>query len=265
MIEPHFASEKLIALAVILQTVELLQLRKTFADEGVWRWPTLKEELQVFPPWARACFGALLPYRRFLAVLTVRLAAGGALLCGPGSFAAPLLLILLLSTILIALRWRGTFNGGSDSMTAIVLVALFAARCFPESAAVAAGSLLYVALQTSLSYFIAGWVKLKNSQWRNGAALLRYIRTPGYGAPKAIVELLSRARAALAASWGIIVFECAFPLGLFSQTLAPLFIGAALAFHIANVFVFGLNRFLFAWAASYPAYYWAAGYLSGTL
>jgi hypothetical protein len=35
-------------------------------------------------------------------------------------------------------------------------------------------------------------------------------------------------------------------------------VAVALAFHIANVYVFGLNRFVWAWAATYPALYFCS-------
>ena len=34
---------------------------------------------------------------------------------------------------------------------------------------------------------------------------------------------------------------------------------AAIGFHLVNFYAFGLNRFLFAWAAAYPALYFCSG------
>ena len=40
-----------------------------------------------------------------------------------------------------------------------------------------------------------------------------------------------------------------------------LLFGVALGFHLANVYAFGLNRFLFAWLAAYPALYYCSSLL----
>ena len=52
------------------------------------------------------------------------------------------------------------------------------------------------------------------------------------------------------------LFELAFPLALASlATLALALVGAA-CFHLANAFLFGLNRFFWTWIAAYPSLIW---------
>jgi hypothetical protein len=53
----------------------------------------------------------------------------------------------------------------------------------------------------------------------------------------------------------VIAFECAFPLALIDARLLSLL---GIAFHVVNARVLGLNRFLWAWLAAYPAlWFWA--------
>ncbi len=58
-------------------------------------------------------------------------------------------------------------------------------------------------------------------------------------------------------SWAILVFELAFPLAFASPIACTVLLCMGAAFHVANAITFGLNRFLWAWIAAYPALlYW---------
>jgi hypothetical protein len=210
---------RLISFAAILQTIELFWV-------PAWSWDCLRLEIpRVLHP--------LLKSNRLL--LTVRLlAAIGALLFGEPVFIA----ILLFSTWAIAIRWRGTFNGGSDAMTFLILAAWLLAACVPQLESVC---LLYVAIQLVLSYFVAGIAKIFNPQWRNGEALTYFFAQSGFN--------ISRGTS-LGLSWILIAIECLFPFAFYAPTL---FVITAITFHVANVYIFGLNRFFFAWLAAYPA------------
>jgi hypothetical protein len=210
---------RLISFAALLQTIEFFWIPE-------WGWEFLRPEIPRF-------IRPLLKSNRLL--LTVRLlAAIGALLFGEPLFIA----ILLLSTWGIAIRWRGTFNGGSDAMTFLILAAWLVAACFPSLESVC---LLYVAIQLVLSYFVAGIAKAINPQWRSGEALSYFFAQSGFKISP---------QTSLALSWLLLLIECSFPLAFFAPKL---FVIMAIAFHVANVYIFGLNRFFFAWLAAYPA------------
>jgi hypothetical protein len=250
-------TERLIAVATLLQTVELLQLRPAFADGGIWDWDVLKQEAGSFPRPLGSAVGLLLEQRGFTCVLGLRLFTALLALFLPG--AAPPL-VLLLTTLLICLRWRGSFNGGSDSMTLLVLQALTVARLAEGSSRVAIGALWYIAIQACLSYFIAGVAKLLNPEWRGGRALPGFLALPRYGLSPALSGIAASTPVlALALSWGVMGFECAFPAALMGREAALGLIGLAMLFHAANAWLFGLNRFFFAWLATYPALLFCAG------
>lgn len=240
---------RLSALSVALQTLELLQVRAAFADEGVWSWPVLKEEHAALPLPLRGLFALLLPYRAFLALLLVRLPL--ALLLGLGAlWAAPLLLV---SQLAIGARFRGTFNGGSDYMTVAVLLGLSLGAAGAIHPLLVKVGLAYVAVQLVLSYFVAGCVKVVQPAWRSGEALLELLTSNRYGTPAWLSKLVAVPAAARLLALTVLTLESIFPLSLVGPHLAvPLLAGAAL-FHLANAFAFGLNRFLFAWVSAYPA------------
>lgn len=244
-------TERAVALAVFLQTVELLQCRSAFADSGVWPWQILRREHGALPAPLRWLFSRCLPYRPFLALLVLNLA--GAVLLGLGvSAAAPLLLFTQLA---VCVRFRGTFNGGSDTLTVLILMALSLAWLFDasENPIVGKACLAYIAVQVTLSYFIAGLAKLKEADWRNGAALRSFVSSTRYGAPGFVRRMLDGERRCRAFSWGVLLFECGFPLAWLDPRLCLALLAVGLWFHFGNWLVFGLNRFVFAWSAAYPA------------
>lgn len=236
--------------AIFFQTLELLAIRKSIADTGVWSWQIVQRDFKPLPSPIRAVLERLLSYRAFLLILATRLVLGAAMAF---TFNPVVIALVFASTLLIALRWRGSFNGGSDFMNLIVLSALSVASANPGNEKIQAGCLWYIAIQTCTSYFIAGLIKLRQSGWRNGSALSGFIKTTIYS-PDPIAMAIGNQRALSAlASWGVILFECTFPIALLNAQLCILMMGLAFAFHLANFYFFGLNRFVLSWAATYPA------------
>lgn len=242
-------TERLVALALIVGTLELLARRHLFSDTGIWRWTTLRREL----PWLEP----VLAYRSFLAVLGVQLIGAILLLAGVRQGTAPLLWI---TTLLVCLRFRGTFNGGSDAMLMVLLTALSLAQLGVGHPVVGKAALLYIAVQSTLSYLIAGVAKLAHAEWRTGEALQELVQSRQYGVPAGVQRLLARRGLAGAATAGILLFECGFPLAWLGPRTGLGFVTAAASFHLANVAVFGLNRFLMTWVATYPALLYAASH-----
>ncbi|MGE0491089.1 MAG: hypothetical protein AB7S38_17915 [Vulcanimicrobiota bacterium] len=235
-------TQRLVALSVLLQTIELGRLRGAVSDQGIWPWQVLRDDFEGCPGWVRRVLDLTLAYPNFLGLLALQALASLALFWWLG--AAP---VLVLTTVLISLRWRGAFNGGSDYMTVTVLLAL-AVAAIVHHPVMTLACLWYVALQCCLSYFVAGIVKLNRANWRNGRALSAF--TGGRLGPPRAARL----------SWAVIGFQCAFPLVLLVPELGPVFVLGAVGFHLANFYFLGLNRFFWAWLATYPALFYCAGY-----
>lgn len=240
----------LAAVAVALGTVELWRLRRVADDDGVWRWATLATE---YPRWLARALTPVLAPRGFRVLLLARGAAALALVAWPHP-ALPA--GLFVATLLVALRWRGTWNGGSDFMTLIVLGAL--AVALAGGATAARGALWYVALQAATSYFIAGVVKLRQPMWRDGRALAGFLRTGVHGDTPWVARLAARGALVRAASWATMLAEVAFPLALVAPTPCAALLALGALFHLGNVYALGLDRFFWAWLATYPAVAWAA-------
>ncbi len=143
-------------------------------------------------------------------------------------------------------------------MTLLVLGALVIAITFKDHQKAPVAVLWYIAIQSSFSYFIGGFVKIKESSWWNGSALKDFLRSSQYQIPESIKALSPYKVLLILLSWTIMLFEIFFPFLLFFTDfkMEILIIGAS--FHALNIYLFGLNRFLFAWVATYPALYFCA-------
>ncbi len=252
-----FWTEKIIAIAIFFQTLELIQIRNSYDENGVWNWNTLKKEFAIFPIFFQKFIALFLKYPNFLYLLFLRLFSALLILFFPHPL---LVFILFFSTVLICLRWRGVFNGGSDYLTIVVLSALCIFEIFKQSETAAFIALWYIAIQVCSSYFISGIVKIKKENWRTGKALSGFINSSIYLATPSSALISNNLKLSCFVSWIIMIFELSFPLALLSPEICLAYIVFAFVFHLANFYIFGLNRFLFAWAAAYPALYFCSNF-----
>ncbi len=237
----------LAALAMSVNAMELLIIHRAGRADKVWHSSALAAEWGVFAP--------LLNTRAFAGVQVIQLLASISLALFHGTAVGTIsTLTLLLTTILTALRFRGTVNGGSDGMLFTVLGGLTVAQWPGAPELVREGGVLYVAAQLTLSYVRAGVVKVRERDWWTGHALGAFLRLPAYGVPRWVPQQ----RALLVAgSLAGMAFECLAPLAWLSPATCVAYIIVAVMFHAGAAMVFGLNRFLLAWGAALPTLWFA--------
>ena len=216
----------ILSLGLILQGMECLVTRRVFGPAAVF-------VLRIL-----ICILLLLP--------TSRAVAWQASLCH---------LLLLGSSAFLVVRMRGPLCGGSDSMFFHVQLGLLVASLGFLHPALPKLGLGWIAAQSVLSYLLAGIAKLRNPRWRNGDALRSLLQSEG---PYVLWQhARSVAKAPLPCvtlAWSLMAFELLFPLVLILPSDARLIVlSLGLAFHILNAVVLGLNRFIWAWGATYPA------------
>lgn len=164
-------------------------------------------------------------------------------------------LALVIIGLFILHRFQGPYNGGSDRMSLLILCCLCLVQFLPNGQAqeLVFG---YLALQLVLSYFISGWVKIVNPQWRSGKALEDVFRYSAYPVSESLRSWAKRPRMLWVMSWVVILFELIFPFSLFTQPTLIVGLTIAATFHFSNACFFGLNRFFWIWLAAYPSILW---------
>lgn len=168
----------------------------------------------------------------------------------------PIALPALLITGLYVLRqFNGPYNGGSDRMGLLILFCLSLARAVPHPI-VQEGAFAYLGLQLLLSYFAAGFVKLKNPEWRNGRALADLLQFSVYPVSESVRSWSQYSNPLKWASRAVIFFELAFPFTLAHPLTLHWGLVIAAGFHLANALTLGLNRFFWIWIAAFPSLLW---------
>ncbi len=248
----HFFA-RLVSFAVLLQSIEYILMKRSLIQNGIWKWDEIKTDYEYFPHFLKNSLDFLNQEKHFLELVTLRVFLAG--MCVLYPFWSFPYAVLFLVTFVINLRFRGCFNGGSDYLTLISLLCLFVGSLHPL---LMKASLFYIALQVISSYFLAGLFKIKLAKWRDGRALKGFLFSPSYRAPKWALKMMSKPSSIMIASWGVLLFECTFPLMLLHPTLTNFYIVLGLVFHFINFLVFGLNRFFWIWVASYPALFFLA-------
>lgn len=164
-------------------------------------------------------------------------------------------ILLLLVNLVLLHRFQGPYNGGADRMGLLIICCLVLAQIAPALywKEVAFG---YLALQLVLSYFISGWVKISNPDWRSGLALSDVFRFSAYPVSESLRKLSQSPRLLFSMSWTVILLELLFPFALLSSNSLTIILILAAGFHLANAVFFGLNRFFWIWIAAYPSILW---------
>ncbi len=165
------------------------------------------------------------------------------------------LLALVVISMLMLQRFQGPYNGGSDRMGLLILFCLTLAHFMPtlQLKELAFG---YLGIQLVLSYFMAGWVKVVNPEWRRGQALQDVFAFSAYPVSLSLRGWAQRPQILFYMSWAVMLFELVFPLTLLTQYSLYMGLGIAAAFHFSNACLFGLNRFFWVWIAAYPSIIW---------
>jgi hypothetical protein len=255
------ATEILFAWSLSIQTLEYLRMGSATADSNFWSWQLQRADIPnaLVRAWLDVLFKPQVHRLHLLLRLLAAIYLGvqGATLGG--------MLFLFIGNLLILIRWRGAFNGGSDFMTLVVLTGLLISQVFDALGDAHLGwqaCFWYIAIQAITSYFMSGSVKLLRKEWRNGSAMTIFLNAAIYG-PLSSNHLLRNRVLALLGSWSFIIWEMVFPFGLLDPRLAAFFCAVAAVFHFLVFWFFGLNRFFWAWLCSFPAIIWSSAQFSG--
>jgi hypothetical protein len=250
------ASAACLAIAILISSLEYLSLRREFRSDGMFSWDVFGHQPFAISSLTRLR-DAILGAQGSVVVLVIRIAAGVGLLFNVVHLDAwvslPCLGLIVVTGIL--LLYRNPFPlEGADQMCIIVAAGLLVAMANRSSLPWHMLGFGFISAQVFLAYLTAGITKALSPVWRDGTALYKIMNTATFGHPVGARLLRGRTTAGLALCWTIIVFEILFPLALVlpSKWLIPFFI-VGILFHVGNALLMGLNVFLWAYAATYPA------------
>jgi hypothetical protein len=249
------ATEVFVALGSSITAGEILSLNSALRDDGLlsWRLQRLNH-----PRMARllATFGIdrCFRYPEVLGLLGIRLIVALLLIiatCLHWSV-RPQLLILAAVTLLFTLRCPEG-NDGSDQMSLIILLVSSLAEVIHTPVAYVT-ALIFIAAQSALSYGTSGFLKVQQAGWRNGVFVTEILATSSFGSRQLSrlfqAHPLSRMWCGRLVAYG----DCTLALAALLPPLAcSLVLIFGLSLHIGIARILGLNSFLWAFVATYPA------------
>lgn len=249
--------ERLTSVGVCVSCLEYLVHPHQLKDEGLlsWKVSRLRYRWLSSGPVARA-FDLIFSYPAILVFLSLRLLAALTLVCAPTSkekLRSVLTVGLAASGVGLTLR-SAHGHDGSDQMSTVSLTALTIGKFPLSSRLVQEACLWFITLQACLSYAVSGFAKVVSPTWRDGSALTGIFRTQVYG-QEGLYKFLKQhpRRTAWIARMGVL-WESSFPLILIvPKPLTRLFLAGGALFHGATAVFMGLNKFFWAFVATYPA------------
>ena len=170
------------------------------------------------------------------------------------------LLSLALVSLLFNLRCPEG-NDGSDQMSLFVIVSTAIAELLSTTTC-STIVLFFVAGQSALAYGTSGFLKIRESGWRNGEFPTAVLATSTFG-NRSVLTLFQKSRALrIIAGWSVALGDCLLAVAFALPPVVSLIIllfGVGL--HIGIARILGLNTFLWAFAATYPAVYFVSNLL----
>jgi hypothetical protein len=254
--------EILCGISVLIQVAEYLRIAASADPQGVWSWPVQRADIPAQPAWVRSILDKVYQPGAYRVQLWVRALAALFLVVQGASLG--LALVLFVGNLLLLVRWRGAFNGGSDFMTLVAVTGILIAQVVSLWAGHGVGwalGLSYIAIYTLSSYFVSGWIKLLQPEWRSGRALTVFLNGGLYG-PLPPGSMFRKPVVAFVCSWAFILWEAVFPLVLLHPDWVLLFAATAAVFHFLVFWFFGLNRFFWAWVTNLTAVWFFSGWIS---
>jgi hypothetical protein len=260
-------TEVFVAVGSSITAGEILTLKVALRDDGLLSWrlqrlnhPGIARLLAVFG--IDRCFR----YPEVLGLIGMRLIV--ALLLIAAIFfqwpVRPELLILTALTLLFTLRCPEG-NDGSDQMSLIILLVSSLAEVIHTPIAYST-ALIFIAAQAALSYGTSGLLKAQQAGWRNGDFVTEILATSSFGSRQ--LMRLFQAYLPLRKWCGRFVAfgDCLLALAaLLPPVACSLVLIFGLSLHIGIARILGLNTFLWAFVATYPAIMFASASLYARL
>lgn len=247
--------ERITAVGTVLSALEALSRPDMLRKDGLFCWDVQRTRSARFDKEPLKTLLSVFDYPAVTGIHAARLASAVRLLFGDADRKSRTGHTAALAGSTYALGVRTHYGAdGSDHMAILSYAATTLEKVFPDDPRVRKACLWFVAAEVCLSYTTAGLAKAASPLWRNGHAMPGIFRTRTYGHRWLGKVCKEHPNFARAMCWSVILAETLWPLVLFApaEVAWPLLL-LGLAFHLGNAHFMGLNRFLWAFAGSYPA------------
>lgn len=187
----YFITTVFFTLSIIITSLEYLAIGKEFSEKGVFSWKILStsESFQRNVLFKKLDF--LFDYKAVIFLHLLKL-LGVILFFISSNYIIKSVSITTVTLCLTIFSIRNIFgNDGADQMQFIISISLFFAF-YCDNEFVYKISLWFIAIQSIISYVIAGIAKLSSKKWRTGKAVLQIMNTRTFGNQK-IANVLSSA------------------------------------------------------------------------
>lgn len=251
----YHATILIFCIGIVISSIEYLVIRSEFKEDGVFSWKIFSSRPNYLNSRFRLSkFRFIFGYKGFVSIHICRIICCCILPFIDDYFLKAILIsFIAISSLIFSFR-NIVGNDGSDQMNSVICISLFLAFLIHDSFTLKL-CLIFIAMQSILSYVISGIAKIVSVKWRSGVAIFQIMNSKSYGhqtvavylnkAPKLINYILC---------WQIILFETLFFLVLFLPSpWLLIFLIWGIVFHIYNAITMGLNNFLWAFVATYPS------------
>jgi hypothetical protein len=238
----------------LISALELLRVYRAFQDEGLFSWRVARLRRRRALKMVLYLSRSVLAWPGILALVSSRIATAAACIVCACLGPVPGLLLAAYVAIgcLLLLRTHHAADG-SEQFLHITAMACLVATLSPGSLAGEIG-LFFLSAQLSLAYATSAIVKMARSEWRNGRFLVEIFATETFGRRSAWKFLAASPQRAKWAARIVIYGELLCSLAPWSPPhVALILLASAALFHIAVGATMGLNMFVFAFAAAFPA------------
>ena len=245
---------RVMAVGAMISSLETLKRRQFLTDGALMSWSVGRlRSAWLSTGLPGAVMDWLLRYPRILQVVVLRAVVSAMLIVAPATADFwPLAVLVAALTFLVTVRSPYGQNG-ADQLCWIFFAGLALVQVSSLTAA-RTTFLWFLALQSCLSYSVAGIAKLSARGWRDGTFLISILGTEVYGNRRLAKQVSAIPGLAKGLSLMLIAWETLFPLILIlPSNVAPGFLAMGIVFHLVNAVAMGLNDFFWSFTAMYPA------------
>jgi hypothetical protein len=159
---------------------------------------------------------------------------------------------LLVVSVLVSMIL--SITQGADSQLLAITYSAMALTLLSDTPVVASYCLYFLTLQLCCAYFAAGFHKVRSPAWRDGSALPGILSARVFGFPALGVWLGRHRWLWRPLAWGLVLWEVSFPVILIApREVCWFYLACGVLFHLGTAFTMGLNKFIWAFFALYPA------------